>query len=318
MTHEFFSPAVWTALAIAFGAGMATVIGSLLVVFFHANNTRLLAFGLAFSGGAMVYISLVEIFTKAHVALSEATDPKTGYAYATLFFFAGVALLFAVDRFIPNPHSGMDEADVRAAAKNPEEAEAAIAAMRLHSHGGHAHGHGLGHELGHAPAPAGAAVALDPSEAASRRIAARVGLLAAFAITAHNLPEGLATFFATLDNPSVGAALAAAIAVHNIPEGVSIAVPVYYATGSRSKAIWATVISGFAEPFGAIVGYVALAGVLSPFVFGAVFGVIAGAMVFLAIDELLPAARTYARGHETVYGMMVGMGVMALSLVLFK
>ena len=313
MTQEFFSPAVWTALAIAFGAGMATVIGSLLVVFFHANNTRLLAFGLAFSGGAMVYISLVEIFGKAHVALSEATDPKTGYAYATLFFFAGVALLFAVDRFIPNPHSGMDEADVRAAAKSPDEAEAAIAAMRMHSHG-----HGQPHAHAPVPAPAGAAVAIDPAEAATRRVAARVGLLSALAITAHNLPEGLATFFATLDNPSVGAALAAAIAVHNIPEGVSIAVPVYYATGSRSKAIWATVISGFAEPFGAIVGYVALASVLSPFVFGAVFGVIAGAMVFLALDELLPAARTYARGHETVYGMMVGMAVMALSLVLFK
>ena len=247
------------------------------------------------------------------MALSEATDPKTGYAYATLFFFAGVALLFAVDRFIPNPHSGMDEADVRAAAKSPDEAEAAIAAMRMHSHG-----HGHGRTQAPAPAPAGAAVAIDPAEAATRRVAARVGLLAAIAITAHNLPEGLATFFATLDNPTVGAALAAAIAVHNIPEGVSIAVPVYYATGSRSKAIWATVISGFAEPFGAIVGYVALASVLSPFVFGAVFGVIAGAMVFLALDELLPAARTYARGHETVYGMMVGMAVMALSLVLFK
>lgn len=292
MAHEFFSPAVWTALAIAFGAGMATVLGGVLVVFFKANNTRLLSFGLAFSGGAMVYVSLVEIFAKAQVSFAAALAPQAAYATATLFFFIGVGLLFAIDRFIPNPHTGMSEADVRAAAQ----------------------------ELARGVLPDSVKVAgkMDAAEAVNRKIVARVGMLAAFAITAHNLPEGLATFFATLDNPTVGLALAVAIAVHNIPEGVSIAVPVYYATGSRSKAIWATLISGLAEPLGAIVGYVLLAGVLTPFVFGAVFAVIAGAMVFLALDELLPAARTYSKGHETVYGMLVGMAVIALSLVLFK
>ncbi len=105
---------------------------------------------------------------------------------------------------------------------------------------------------------------------------ARVGLLAALAITAHNFPEGLATFFATLENPAVGAPLAIAIAVHNIPEGVSIAIPVYYATGSKSKAVLAAFGSALAEPVGALLGYVALAPFLSPPVFGAVFGVIAG------------------------------------------
>ena len=284
MQHEFFSPAVWTALAIAFGAGMATVLGSALVIFAKETNTRLLAFGLAFSGGAMVYVSLVEIFAKANISFASVMDAKSAYAYATVFFFVGVFVLFAVDRFIPNPHTGMDEAHVRQAAVDR-------------------------------------AAGVEPDLAtkeASRRLVGRVGLLAAAAITLHNLPEGLATFFATLDNPTVGLALAAAIAVHNIPEGVSIAVPVFYATGSRRKAVLATFVSGMAEPFGAIVGYVVLANYLSPFVFGAVFAIIAGAMVFLALDELLPAARTYARGHETVYGILTGMGAMALSLVLFK
>lgn len=128
----------------------------------------------------------------------------------------------------------------------------------------------------------------------------------------------MATFFSTLDNPSVGINLAFAIAIHNIPEGISIAIPVYYATGSKKKAILATLISALAEPAGALLGYSILSPFMGPTVYGSLFGIIAGAMVYLALDELLPAAKRYARGHETVYGMVLGMGVIALSLVLFK
>lgn len=293
MYDELFSPAVLTALAIALGAGMATVLGSLMVIWARETNTRLLSFGLAFSGGAMVYVSLVEIFVKAQDSFALSYEPRTAYAYATLFFFVGVAALFAIDRLVPNPHTGLDETRVRRAAAGLDP---------------------VGAPVGAAPTSPPDAEARD----AQRERLARVALLAAMAITLHNLPEGLATFFATLDDPRVGAALAAAIAVHNIPEGVSIAIPVYYATGSRTKAVLATAVSGFAEFIGALLGYLALAAFLTPAVFGAVFAVIAGAMVFLALDELLPAARTYARGHETVYGILVGMAAMAISLVLFK
>lgn len=289
--ESLFSPPVLVAFAITFAAGMATVLGSLLVIWAQRTNTRLLAFGLAFSGGAMVYVSLVEIFVKANESFAKTADAQTAYMYATLFFFAGVAILFAIDRFVPNPHTGLDEKQVRSAAldaapNNGGEAPAAFSD-------------------GQPPTKQNAALA-------------RIALLAAMAITLHNLPEGLATFFATLDNPTVGLSLAIAIAVHNIPEGVSIAIPVYYASGSKTKAVAATAISGLAEPVGALIGYIALASFLSPFVFGAVFAVIAGAMVFLALDELLPAARVYTRGHETVYGMLAGMGAIAMSLILFK
>ena len=293
---DFSSPAVQLALAITVGAGLATVLGSLMVIFARQTNTRLLAFGLAFSAGAMVYVSLVEIFVKSTLALEKAAGPKAGYAWATAFFFVGVILLVLLDRFVPNPHPGMAEDDVRSRAQDI------------------ASGGPLAQQEAHSTHPGPDARA----SAADRKLVARVGLLAALAITAHNLPEGLATFFATLDNPVIGAPLAFAIAIHNIPEGVSIAVPVYYATGSRTKAVLATVASGLAEPLGAIIGYVVLASYLTDFVFGAVFGVIAGAMVFLAMDELLPAARNYAKGHETVYGIVIGMAAMALSLVLFK
>ncbi|WP_230472170.1 ZIP family metal transporter, partial [Kingella kingae] len=151
-----------------------------------------------------------------------------------------------------------------------------------------------------------------------RRLIARIGTMAALAITAHNFPEGLATFFATLENPSVGLPLALAIAIHNIPEGISIAAPVYFATQNKKFTVLMCLLSGLAEPFGAILGYVALRPFLSPMVFGSVFGVIAGVMVFLALDELLPAAKRYAEGHETVYGLVTGMAIMALSLVLFN
>lgn len=282
--ESLFPPAVIVAFAITLGAGMATVLGSFLVIWARQTNTRLLAFGLAFSGGAMVYVSLVEIFVKANDSFAKTADPKTAYMYATLFFFVGVAILFAIDRFVPNPHTGLDEEHVRSAAAEALTYKQTAGSKKMEPH---------------------AALA-------------RVALLAAAAITLHNLPEGLATFFATLDNPTVGLPLAFAIAVHNIPEGVSIAVPVYYATGSKSKAVLATALSGLAEPLGALIGYLALATVLTPFVFGAVFAVIAGAMVFLALDELLPAARVYTKGHETVYGILVGMGAMAVSLVLLK
>ena len=282
--QELFGPNALIALAITVGAGLATVIGSLLVVFARHTNTRLLAFGLAFAAGAMVYVSLVEIFVKSQLAFMETHDDRTGYMLATLWFFAGVAVLVAIDRLIPNPHASMDTQEVGKVATDPEK-----------------------------PVPNVTMVHHDHKQSLNR-----VGLMAALAITGHNLPEGLATFFATLDEPSVGLAVAVAIAIHNIPEGVSIAVPVFYATQSRAKAVWATVISGLAEPFGALVGYLVLAPFLTPDVFGAVFGILAGAMVFLALDELLPAARRYAHGHETVYGIVIGMAMMAISLVLFK
>src|SRR5690606_36457292 len=140
----------------------------------------------------------------------------------------------------------------------------------------------------------------------------------ALAITAHNFPEGLATFFATLESPSVGAPLAFAIAIHNIPERIAIAVPVYFATGKKSYAFLASLLSGLAEPVGAVIGYFALANMLTHDTFGVAVGVIAGIMVFLALDELLPAAKRYSQGHETVYGLVTGMGSIAISLILFK
>ncbi len=261
--------AVLVALGVTLAAGLATGLGSLLVIFAKGPNPRLLAFGLAFAGGAMVYVSLTEIFTKSVVSFTHAFDARLGFTYATFAFLAGLLLIMVIDMLVPNPHDTLTADDP---------------SLREHN----------------------------------REYIRRVGLMTAIAITAHNFPEGLATFFATLENPAVGLPLAFAIAIHNIPEGIAIAVPVYYATHNKTYAFIASLLSGLAEPVGAIIGFMLLARYLNEAVFGAVFGIIAGVMVFLAIDELLPAAKRYAKGHETVYGLVSGMGVLALSLVMFK
>lgn len=145
----------------------------------------------------------------------------------------------------------------------------------------------------------------------------RLGIFTAIAIGIHNFPEGLATFTAALDEPTLGVAIAIAIAIHNIPEGIAVSVPVYFATGSRKKAFWLSFSSGLAEPIGAIFGFLVLMPFMNPVIFGLLFALVAGIMVFISLDELLPAAEAYGEHHMAVYGLVAGMAVMAISLLLF-
>lgn len=145
----------------------------------------------------------------------------------------------------------------------------------------------------------------------------RMGLLSALAIGIHNFPEGMATFVATLQDPKLGLPIAVAIAIHNIPEGIAVSVPVYYATGSRRKAFTYSFLSGLAEPVGALLGFLLLQRFLDGAASGLLFGAVAGIMVFISLDELLPTAQRYGEHHVAIYGLLAGMGVMALSLLLF-
>jgi len=145
----------------------------------------------------------------------------------------------------------------------------------------------------------------------------RMGLFTALAIAIHNFPEGLATFTAAITDPSLGIAIAVAIAIHNIPEGIAVSIPIYYATGSKKKAFWLSLSSGLAEPVGALIGYLILMPFLGPTVFGVLFAAVAGIMVFISLDELLPAAEEYGEHHLSIYGLIAGMAVMAISLLLF-
>jgi len=145
----------------------------------------------------------------------------------------------------------------------------------------------------------------------------RMGIFTAIAIAIHNFPEGLATFIGALQDPKLGFAIAIAIAIHNVPEGIAVSIPVFYATGSRKKAFIYSFLSGLAEPVGAFIGYIILLSIFNKLVFGILFAAVAGIMVFISLDELLPTAREYGEHHIAAYGLVAGMVVMALSLLLF-
>lgn len=145
----------------------------------------------------------------------------------------------------------------------------------------------------------------------------RTGIFTAIAITIHNFPEGLASFTSAVQDPSLGIAIAIAIAIHNIPEGISVSVPIYCATGSRKKAFGLSLLSGLSEPLGALIGYLILFPFMNEVVFGVIFAAVAGIMVFISFDELLPMAREYGEHHLSIYGLIAGMMLMAISLILF-
>ncbi|WRS29539.1 zinc transporter ZupT [Actinomycetaceae bacterium MB13-C1-2] len=160
--------------------------------------------------------------------------------------------------------------------------------------------------------------ALTETDTSSTRNLMRSGALVAMVLALHNFPEGMATFFTTYQDPQVGFTLAVAIAIHNVPEGIAVAAPVYAATGSKKKGFWWATFSGLTEPIGALFAALLVAWVIPPQFFGIFYGVVSGMMVFLALDELLPGAWRYQTDkHQTIYGMLAGMGAMAVSFVLF-
>ncbi|WP_212904975.1 zinc transporter ZupT [Clostridium polyendosporum] len=145
----------------------------------------------------------------------------------------------------------------------------------------------------------------------------RMGMFSALAIAIHNFPEGLATFTGAIQDSTVGISIAVAIAIHNIPEGIAVSVPVYFATNDRKKAFLYSFLSGLSEPVGAIVGYFLLMRFFNEAMFGIIFASVAGIMVYISLDELLPTAEKYGEHHIAIYGLIFGMVVMALSLLLF-
>lgn len=153
---------------------------------------------------------------------------------------------------------------------------------------------------------------LDPADKLKR-----VGLFTALVLAVHNLPEGLATLMAALQSSALGISIAVAVALHNIPEGIAVALPVFHATGSRSKALLYSALSGLAEPVGAVVGFAVFRHFLHEQTMGVLFALVAGIMVYVSLDELLPTAHEYGEGHHVIWGIIGGMAVMAVSLLLF-
>jgi zinc transporter, ZIP family len=285
---------VWVALGLTLLAGMATGIGGIIAFFAKRTNYRFLSISTGFSAGVMIYVSFVEIFFKGVEALTEGYGEILGHWINAAAFFAGIALIALIDNLIPT-------------AGNPHEMPTTEEITPLYDEG-----------RGRTIAPVTSADSENPE-------LMRTGLFAALAIGIHNFPEGLVTFLTALHDPALGAAIAIAIAMHNIPEGISVSVPIYYATGNRGKALFYSIISGLAEPIGAAVAYLALrlflageSGVFPPLVMGILFAGVAGIMIYISLDELLPTSHEYGQGHDSILGLVGGMAIMALSLLLMQ
>jgi ZIP family zinc transporter len=158
---------------------------------------------------------------------------------------------------------------------------------------------------------------IEESTNAEKNKLMRMGVFSALAIAIHNFPEGLATFMSGLSDPTLGISIAVAVAIHNIPEGLAVSAPIFYATKSRKKAFILSFLSGLSEPIGAMIGYFVLRKIFSDTTFGVIFASVAGIMVYISLDELLPTAEEYGEHHLAIGGLILGMFIMALSLLLF-
>jgi len=303
---------------IAFGflvtllAGLSTGIGSAIAFFARRTNYRFLATALGFSAGVMVYVSFVEILRKAEDALTTVYGAREGAWITTGGFFGGMLLMGLIDWLVPgaeNPHETRSREEFEVLRENKV---ATILPSEFLPNGPQS-------VQGEPQTGPGAVGAYRPDQMPGdpQRLV-RMGLFTALAIAIHNFPEGLATFLAAVQDPKLGVAIAVAIAIHNIPEGMSVSVPIYFATGNRKKAFFFSLASGLSEVGGALLGWLLLASYRGDVLMGIVFAGVAGVMVYISLDELLPTAREYGKSHQVLLGLIAGMGVMALSLLLLR
>jgi ZIP family zinc transporter len=261
-------------------AGLSTGIGSAIAYFLRRPKYSYLAAMLGFSAGVMVYVSFAEL-------LKTAID-DVGFAIANLGFFGGIVFIALIDMLVPHEY---------------EEETMGEAAPVI----------GARSENGQDSDIKGAAV----STGRGRSALMRAGLFTALGVAIHNFPEGLVTFSSAITgDTTLGMAIAIAIAIHNIPEGIAISMPIFFATGSRRRAFIYSFSSGLAEPVGALIGYAILRPFLTPTLLSVLLAFVAGIMVYISLDELLPLAHKYGQEHLVIIGIGVGMAVMAGSLLL--
>lgn len=266
------------ALLLTLVAGLSTGIGSIIALAVKKVSPKFLSVSLGLSAGVMVYVSFVEIFPNALQSLTSVHGLKPGTIYTVVGFFLGITIIWIIDNLIPSSENPHEMV-------NPETYPKTLSSQR--------------------------------AKTKEKQQVLRTGIVTALALAIHNFPEGLATFMTALEDPHLAIPIVVAIAIHNIPEGISVAVPVYYATGNRKKAFLYSFLSGLAEPVGALVGYLLLMPFLNDTFQGVVNAAVAGIMVFISIDELLPSAEEYGEHHLSIMGFIAGMVIMAVSLILF-
>ncbi|ADC27891.1 zinc transporter ZupT [Campylobacter jejuni] len=285
---QFTFEQIFIAILLTLFAGFSTAIGSTIAFFSRKDDLRVLSLGLGFSAGVMIYISFMEILPTALKDFKNHYDSHWAELLGLACFFGGILISLLIDKLIPedvNPHEPKEDLSELKICPLPQKGQNP---PKFHP------GEKL-HQI-------------------NTKALKRTGIFTALAIAIHNFPEGFATFISSLDNLTLGIAIAIAVAIHNIPEGLAVSLPIYHATGDKKKAFIYSALSGLAEPLGAFVGALILLPFIGDLTLAISFAVIAGIMVFISLDELLPAAKTYDKAHDSLYGLIAGMAIMALSL----
>ncbi|EDO8477753.1 zinc transporter ZupT [Campylobacter jejuni] len=285
---QFTFEQIFIAMLLTLFAGFSIAIGSIIAFFSRKDDLRVLSLGLGFSAGVMIYISFMEILPTALKDFKNHYDSHWAELLGLACFFGGILISLLIDKLIPedvNPHEPKKDLSELKICPLPQKGQNP---PKFHP------GEKL-HQI-------------------NTKALKRTGIFTALAIAIHNFPEGFATFISSLDNLTLGIAIAIAVAIHNIPEGLAVSLPIYHATGDKKKAFIYSALSGFAEPLGAFVGALILLPFIGDLTLAISFAVIAGIMVFISLDELLPAAKTYDKAHDSLYGLILGMAIMALSL----
>ncbi|EAJ4712120.1 zinc transporter ZupT [Campylobacter jejuni] len=285
---QFTFEQIFIAMLLTLFAGFSTAIGSIIAFFSRKDDLRVLSLGLGFSAGVMIYISFMEILPTALKDFKNHYDSHWAELLGLACFFGGILISLLIDKLIPedvNPHEPKEDLSELKICPLPQKGQNP---PKFHP------GEKL-HQI-------------------NTKALKRTGIFTALAIAIHNFPEGFATFISSLDNLTLGIAIAIAVAIHNIPEGLAVSLPIYHATGDKKKAFIYSALSGLAEPLGAFVGALISLPFIGDLTLAISFAVIAGIMVFISLDELLPAAKTYDKAHDSLYGLIVGMAIMALSL----
>ncbi len=271
------------ALLLTLIAGAATGIGGALVLFKKKLSSNFLAGALGLSAGVMLFISLSELYPEAQVEVANITSGAHGKTLVLVAFFVGMGIITLIDFLIPEY-------------ENPHEAP--------------------GLSLGEKTAAVDMVQHTGNTEALKK-----LGIMSALAIAIHNFPEGIATFVGALNNPETGAGITFAIALHNIPEGIAVAIPIYYATKNKGKALLYATMSGLSELLGAVLCIIitSIFGIdmsATSIAFPLILSAVAGIMVYISLDELLPTAEKYGKHHVAIGGVVAGMAVMATSLLI--
>ncbi|NLB09901.1 MAG: zinc transporter ZupT [Clostridiaceae bacterium] len=276
------------AIALTAFAGLSTGIGGLVVFRKKPLNQHIISGSLGLSAGVMIYIAFVEMLSGAFNTLGGIYGSK-GELYTVLAFFGGIFLTMLIDFLVPeekNPHEMHGITEVSFDPHTESQPEAASVSV------------------------------IERTKDRGNTSLTRVGMVSAIAIIIHNLPEGLATFVAALADPALGVSIAVAIAIHNIPEGIAVAVPLYAGTGNKKRSFLIALASGLAEPIGALIGFFIFRPFLSESMMGIIFASVAGIMIYISLDELLPSAEKQGEHHIVISGLILGMLIMAATMLL--